>query len=82
MQMMERVIADWALRNDFVSSGDRCLRKMINGAAIRIEFKRASFVVISDVGGRTPKVVSKRFKDVTYDEANDAILGVDALAPR
>ncbi|MCV9964183.1 hypothetical protein OIU34_20065 [Pararhizobium sp. BT-229] len=45
-----------------------------------IEIKRASFVVISDSGGNSPIVVSKRFEDVRYDDANDVIVGIPALA--
>jgi hypothetical protein len=79
-EMTAETIVNWALRNAFVPDGDRCFRGNRNGFNVSIEIKRASFVVISDGGGRTPSVVSKRFKDVLYDHDNGEIIGIKELA--
>ncbi|MBY3432816.1 hypothetical protein HFN89_01330 [Rhizobium laguerreae] len=78
--MTADIIAEWAIRNDFVPVGEHRFRGARNGSSLSIEIKKASLVVISDGVGGTPRVVSMRFKDLSFDEANDAIRGVRALA--
>lgn len=78
--MTADILVNWAIRNDFVPVGEICFRGSRNGSRVSIEIKRASFVVISDGGGKSPSVVSKRFEDVRYDAANDIIVGIPALA--
>jgi hypothetical protein len=74
-------IVDWAIRNDFYPVGDRRFFGTRNGYSVSIEIKKASFVVISDDGGKTPRVTSMRFKDVSFDHEKDAIVGVPSLTP-
>jgi hypothetical protein len=74
-------IVNWAIRNDFYPVGDGCFRGTRNGSSVSIEIKKASFVVIRDGGGKSPRVMSMRFKDVSFDRENDVIIGVPVLTP-
>jgi hypothetical protein len=74
-------IVNWAIRNGYSPVGERRFHGTRNGYPVSIEIKRASFVVISQGGGKTPRVMSMRFKDVSFDAESDAIIGVPALTP-
>ncbi|MCS4088436.1 hypothetical protein [Rhizobium sp. BK176] len=81
LKMTADSIVEWAIRNDFYPVGERCFRGTRNGSSVSIEIKKASFIVISEGGGKSPRVMSMRFKDVSFDRENDSIVGVPALTP-
>lgn len=78
--MNASMIIEWATRNNFFAVNDKSFRSYRPGEDLSMEIKKMSVVFITERTGHLPKITSKLFKDLSYDQIAGEIRGLDAFA--